>query len=280
MHDPRITPVRPDLAAEFLRGVVDAPRFAAGRVLRVAIGVAPVRGAPRPDAPLLTEALLGETVAVFDTQEGWCWGQLEADGYVGWLPEAAFEGDQGEPTHRVSALRSFRFPGPSIKLPPADVVPLNARVTVVGRNGTLAVLAGGGCVPDVHLCPLDRFDSDFVAVAERFAGVPYLWGGKTGLGLDCSGLVQVALMACGQVCPRDSDMQEASLGAAVTDWDAATLRRGDLIFWQGHVAIARGDGTIIHANAHHMAVAIEPAGQAIVRIAAAGFPVRAIRRPA
>src|SRR5205085_2621638 len=152
--------------------------------------------------------------------------------------------DPGPPlTHKVAALRTFMFPGPSIKLPPLGALSFGARVAIVREEGAFAVTASGVYLPARHLAPLDLHEPDFVAVAERFVGVPYLWGGKTSLGLDCSGLVQVALAACGISCPRDSDMQESGLGAPVApDADFSNLRRGDVMFWKGHVAIVR-DGT-------------------------------------
>lgn len=278
--DPRLTPARPDLAAKHLQGKVQAARFVEGKSREVIEPQAPVRAAPRPDAPLLTEALQGERVTIYDTDgEGWAWGQLEADRHVGWLPESAL-GAPGPPaTHKVAALRTLVFPGPSIKLPPLATLPLGATLTIVRVEDRLAVTPAGGYVPAVHLQPIGEFESDFVAVAERFAGVPYLWGGKTALGLDCSGLVQVALNACRIACPRDSDMQEAALGAPLAPAaDFSNLERGDLLFWKGHVAIVRGRESLIHANAFHMAVAIEPVVQAIVRIRAGGAELTSIRR--
>ena len=275
--DPRLTPARPDLAASHLRGKVEAARFVDGIVQEVVIGLAPVRAAPSHDATMLTEALLGERVTIYETdEEGWAWGQLAGDGYVGWLPAAALLAPGPAPTHKVVALRTLVFPGPSIKLPPAEALPLGARIAVVRSHETFAVTPTGGHVPMQHLAPLDTAESDFVAVAERFLGTPYLWGGKTSLGLDCSGLVQVALTACGVACPRDSDMQEAALGKSVS---LAGLQHGDLIFWKGHVAIARGRNSMIHANAFHMAVAIEPVAESLARIGAAGSQVTSVRRP-
>jgi cell wall-associated NlpC family hydrolase len=169
------------------------------------------------------------------------------------------------------------FPGPSIKLPPLEAPPLGARLAIARIEDRMAVTQSGAYVPAAHLAPVGEYETDFVAVAERFLGTPYLWGGKTALGLDCSGLVQVALTACGVACPRDSDMQEEVLGTAVAA-DLSALRRGDLIFWKGHVAIVRGPDSLLHANAHHMAVAIEPVAQAVVRIRNAGSEITSIRR--
>jgi cell wall-associated NlpC family hydrolase len=276
--DPRVTPARADLAAKELEGKVSAARYVAGRVCEVVEPQAPLRPEPRPDAPLSTEALSGERVTIYDSNaEGWAWGQLESDRYVGWLPRGALAEPGPPPTHKVAAPRTLAFPGPSIKLPPLQSLPLGARLAVVRAHGRFAVTQSGAYVPDVHLTPIGAYAADFVAAAERFLGVPYLWGGKTTFGLDCSGLVQVALGACGIACPRDSDMQEAALGRAVSA-DPSDLRRGDLIFWKGHVAIVRDRASLLHANAFHMAVAIEPIAEAIARFRDGGCELTGVRR--
>jgi cell wall-associated NlpC family hydrolase len=278
--DPRITPARPDLAARSLEGQVEAERFVDPTVCEVFDPRAPLRRAPIPDAPLETEALKGERVAVYETtEEGWCWGQLESDGYVGWIPANALTTTVAEPTKKVSALSTLVFPAPNIKVPPIEALPFGALVAVERLEGPFAVTTYGGFIPARHLAPLDRYETDYVAVAERFLDSPYLWGGKTHLGIDCSGLVQVAMTACGIACPRDSDMQEDKLGTSMSALGALSMpQRGDLIFWPGHVALVRDRKTIIHANAHHMAVAIEPLDQAIARIKEAGSEVRSVRR--
>lgn len=278
--DPRVTPWRADLAAKHLEGKVEAARFAEGRVMEVIAPQAPLRHEPRADAALDTEALKGERVTVYDSNaEGWSWGQLAADHYVGWLPSAALAPLGPPPTHKVAALRAFVFPGASIKLPPREALPFGAALNIVRMQERLAVTASDGYVPVAHLVPVSNKERDFVAVAERFVGTPYLWGGKTALGLDCSGLVQIALSACGLSCPRDSDVQERALGAPV-DHNAPSFKfaRGDLIFWSGHVAIARDRDSLVHANAFHMAVAIEPAAEAIARILGAGSQITSVRR--
>ena len=276
--DPRVTPARADLAAKFLEGQVAAPRYVEGRVYEVIAPQVPMRQAPRPDAPLDTEALKGERVTVYDrNEEGWVWGQLATDNYVGWLPLGALVAPGPEPTHEVAALRTFAFPGPSIKAAPVEAFPFGAKLAITRFDDRMAVTANGLYVPAVHLKPVGETASDFVAVAERFLGAPYLWGGKTALGLDCSGLVQVGLTACGVSCPRDSDMQERALGKGVAI-DLAAFKRGDLMFWKGHVAIVRDRINFLHANAFHMAVAIEPIGEAIARIRAAGSEITSVRR--
>jgi cell wall-associated NlpC family hydrolase len=241
---------------------------------------APVRRSPSPDSSLDTQALRGERVTVHETTpEGWCRGALEADGYAGWLPANALAAPGPAPTHKIAVPRTLVFPGPSIKLPPIEGLSLGCRLAIARIEEPFAVLHTGGYVPARHLARLDAIAPDMVAVAEQFLHVPYLWGGKTSLGLDCSGLVQIALTACGLPCPRDSAMQEAALGAprAFTP-GRFDLGRGDLLFWKGHVAIARDERTLIHANAFHMAVAIEPIGEALARIAAAGSELSSVRR--
>jgi cell wall-associated NlpC family hydrolase len=278
-YDPRTTAARPDLAAKYLEGKVKAARFVEGTVREVRDTQTPMRGQPSPDAALTTEALRGDQVTVYEeTAEGWCWGQLTSDGYVGWLSANALGTPGAAPTHKVAALRTLVFPAPSIKHPPLEGLPLGSRVAVLGTEKEFAVLANG-YLPVRHLAALDAVEPDFVTIAERFVGVPYLWGGKTSLGIDCSGLVQVALTAAGIGCPRDSDMQEVALGNSVTPAPHFTnLQRGDLMFWKGHVAIAVNAHRIVHANAFHMAAVIEPLAEAVARIRAAGLEVRSVKR--
>jgi cell wall-associated NlpC family hydrolase len=278
--DPRVAPARADLAAKSLEGKVKATRYVEGRVMEVIEPQAPLRREPRPDAPLDTEALKGERVTIYDSNaEGFAWGQLAADEYVGWLPSDALAPPIAAPTHKVAALRTLVFPGPDIKLEPVEALPFGAKLAVARIEDRMAVTQAGFYVPAVHLKPVGDYESDFVAVAERFLGAPYLWGGKTALGLDCSGLVQIALTACGAACPRDSDMQERALGEFISATpDFSDFRRGDLVFWRGHVAIARDGSSFLHANAFHMAVAIEPIAEAIARIGRAGGGITSVRR--
>jgi hypothetical protein len=278
--DPRTTPARHDLAARHLAGIVEAPRFVEGEAYEIGAPQAPVRSAPSHEASLLTEALKGERLTIYDiNEEGWAWGQLVGDGYVGFVPASALCASGPLPTHKVAALRTLVFPGASIKLPPMETLSFGSRLVVARVDGPFAITASGGYVPTLHLTPMETMETDFVAVAERFLETPYLWGGKSSLGVDCSGLVQLALAACGVPCPRDSDMQERALGSALAPpFQFEQWRRGDLVFWKGHVAIVRDETSLVHANAHHMAVAFEAIASSIARIRVAGSEIVSVRR--
>ena len=279
--DKRLTAARYDLAASSLKGLIESPRYVEGDRMIVFNGFADVRREAVPDAPLDTQALHGEVVTVFDQDEdGWSWVQLERDSYVGYMPSAALSQDIARPTHRVHVLRSFLYGGPSIKLPPIAALSLNSQVTIVGTRERFAVTHRGHFIFADHLVPVEIYEPDFVSVAEKFLNLPYFWGGKTSFGLDCSGLVQNALEAAGQFAPRDTDMQEQALGTslAVLD-DLSGLKRGDLIFWKGHVGIMRDAHEMLHASGHQMLVVSEPLHVARDRILAnSAGPITSIKR--
>jgi cell wall-associated NlpC family hydrolase len=283
--DPRLNAFRPDLADARLAGQVEATRFVAGEHRRIIVPVAPIRHAPRADAAIDSEALQGETVRVFETTaEGWCWVQLEADGYVGFVAAEAIGPIAPEPTHRVTALRTFVYPAADMKLPPLATLAFGSRIALgepaeTRKTPYFWLADGSGAVVARHVAPVDAPpEADFVAVAARFLETPYLWGGRSAFGIDCSGLVQAALAATGRAAPRDSDQQAAALGAPVEGGVDADLARGDLVFWTGHVGILRDATTLLHASGHHMAVVAEPLDVAIARYAGLGVAPTGVRR--
>jgi cell wall-associated NlpC family hydrolase len=277
--DPRRHPYRDDLAAERLRGRVAAARYVRGEARQVVHPAAPLW--PRPDARegWATQALFGERVTVYEEKRGWAWVQLERDGYVGYLNARSLSAQVKTPTHRVRVPGTFLYAAADAKALTGPHLSLTSLLTIAETGAAFSRLVDGAFVPTRHIAELGRFAPDFVAVAERFVGTPYVWGGKTRLGLDCSGLVQVAMHAAGLDCPRDSDMQLAELGREVAVRTGLEgLQRGDLVFWKGHVGIMTDAFMLLHANAHHMAVVAEPLMSAVERIARAGLPIAAIRR--
>jgi cell wall-associated NlpC family hydrolase len=278
LPDRRRHAYRDDLAAETLRGVVEAKRYVTGQPRQVSAPSLPLRREPRFNATLDTEALLGETVTIYDESEGWAWVQLARDGYVGYMPSEGLARDIVPPTHRIVALRTYVYSEPDAKTPPLSLLSLNARFTSSGTDGKFLALAGGGHVFAGHAVPIGEVAPDFVVVAQAFLGTPYLWGGRTSVGLDCSGLVQLAVEAAGYAAPRDADMQAAELGRAIDLRKDAKLRRGDLVFWEGHVGIMTSAKDFLHANAFHMAVEAEPFAAAKRRIKAAGYEMNCVRR--
>lgn len=254
--DRRRHPFRPDLAAWHLKDQVTAERYVVSEPHVVTAGRAPLRAAPDPARPLDSEVIFGEGFDVYDRRDGWAWGQCATDGYVGWVPLAALAAGRVVPTHILTARYSFLFPAPDVKAPPLDTLPMGAGLAVAADHGRFLKLADGrGFVFAGHAVPLERWEvaPDPVVVAERLLGVPYLWGGRSPLGIDCSGLVQLCLAAIGVQAPRDSDMQREELGERVE----GPPRRGDIACFPGHVALMRDESHVIHATAHSLSVCIE-----------------------
>lgn len=279
--DPRLNAYRPDLAADALRGKVGSARFTAGRPWQVAAGTLPLLTHPLPDARLGSELLFGETVDVFEISDGWAWLQNRTDGYVGYAVASALGEEVHAATHSLGALRSYRFRDPDLKSTVLDVLSMNSPVAVTGAENGFSELAAGGWVWTRHLAGPGEFEADHGAVALRFLGAPYRWGGRSSIGLDCSGLVQMALARCGKVAPRDTDMQARESGSLVTfDGDYSVLRRGDHVIWRGHCGFWLDEGRFVHANATDMMVSVAPLAEVAKHIEkVGGQKISAVRRP-
>lgn len=279
--DPRIHPYRADLAAEHLRDVVAAERYVTGTSKTVAAGSVSLRRTPQSDAAQDTELLFGETVTVYEEKDGWSWLQAAIDGYVGYAPTDALREKLGTATHHVAALRSYLFPKPDLKIPPNALLSMNSAVRVIDQDGAYSAVEGGGWLYARHLAVIGEYASDHAEVAQRFLGAPYYWGGKTSVGLDCSGLIQMALARCGRTVPRDSDMQENNIGIAIPfDGNLSVLKSGDLVYWPGHAGIWIDSDRFIHANATDMMVSIAPLKDVATYIKeATGDDIRTVRRP-
>ena len=285
--DLRLHPLRDDLAGAELKGRPELenrpqrPRFAEARPAQVAVGTLDLRRAPAHAAMLVSQLFHGDQVRVYEAKDGWAWLQNTRDGYVGYAEAAALREEIEVPSHWVRVPRSFVFPKSDEKAPPLDALPMTAGVRVLSERGTYSEVAwadSAGWVPTRHLLAEGETVEDFVATALAFLGMPYLWGGRTSLGLDCSGLVQVALAAAGIPALRDSDQQEASLGELRPLDEPAS--RGDLLYMPGHVVIALDAWRVVHANAHDMMTSIEPLEDLVARVQAeSGAGITSIRRP-
>ncbi len=267
MIDRRINAFRPDLADSALAGIVTAPRYADGVYHRCTWPGVTIHADPDGQSTAVSSLLLGETFIAFDVVGGWAWGQCLHDRYVGWIEAAALVPHGDLPaTHWVIAPLAPVFAAPDIKAHVMLVLPMMARLVADGIHGRF-VAAASGFVHDRHLAPLTVHRSDPAAVALSLVGAPYVWGGRSALGLDCSGLTQTALRACGVFCPRDSDQQAATFAAI----DPSDRRRGDLVTFPGHVGILADADTLIHANAHWMSTVAEPLADVAARLAPTAF---------
>ena len=282
--DKRLHAFRGDLADRKLAGRVQADRFVAGTEMRVACPVLDMLAAPGPDAGVNTQLLHGASVTVFDMRDGYAWVQAREDGYVGYVDAEALAAPGEAATHVVSAPRSFLYREPDMKKPRTATLSMGSLLAVTGyaetRGTRYALLSSGEAIVEGHLRSVGEHASDWVAIAEALEHTPYLWGGASGFGIDCSGLIQLAMRMAGMAALRDSDMQVASLGEQIEpSADFAGLRRGDLVFWKGHVAIMTDARNIIHANGHTMLVSREPLAQAVTRIGYLYGQPTGFRRP-
>ena len=282
--DKRLNAYRPDLADIALRGKVEAARFVAGEKRVVTDAVLDLKDHPGAGSPTGTQALLGETVILFDEADGLAWIQLDDDRYVGYVHSGGLGPTGPDPSHIVTVPRTFIYEDADLRSPVRNACSMGSRVTPVEAQTTRGtdylVLEGGGAVIAGHVAPLPAAAPDYVAMAALFLQTPYLWGGTSGFGLDCSGLVRLAMAMCGKIVPRDTDMQAAGLGAEIDPGpDYAGLQRGDLVFWKGHVAIAEDNKMAIHASGHSMQVVREPIHDTIDRIARLYGSPTCVRRP-
>lgn len=282
--DKRLNVYRPDLADISLKAKVQADRYVAGEKRVVTEPVLDLLDNPDPASSIGTQALMGETVTVFDERDGLSWIQLDDDRYVGYVRSEGLGAARPDATHIVTVPRTFLYKDPDLRSPVQAVFSMAGRLSPVDTQTTRGteyrVLENGSAVIAAHIAPRPFAAPDYVAVAEKFLQTPYLWGGTSGFGLDCSGLVRLAMAMCGTIVPRDTDMQAASLGVEIDPGEEFDrLQRGDLVFWKGHVAIAEDDRMAIHASGHAMQVVREPVRDAINRIARLyGKPIGA-RRP-
>lgn len=275
LPDPRVTPYRPDLAAASLRGVVPAERFVEGAPRQARAGRVPVAAEPDPAARRVSELLFGEVFTVYDERPGWAWGQCATDGYVGWVPAQALSDRVHAPTHRLKVLRSFVFPEPDLKTPPLDTITLGTPLAIAGQRDGWCGLAGGGWVFARHVEPKGAPPHDPVDTALVFLGTPYLWGGRSSIGIDCSGLVQAAFAMANLAVPRDSDMQRAMVGVPVPKGGQGfAFRRGDVVGFPGHVGLMLDGTRLVHATGFHLAVCVEP----VADVAARAGGILAVRR--
>ena len=273
--DARTLLARPDLADAGLEGLVRADHYAEATPMRCTLAQAGVLKTAQDGAEQQDELLFGEIFEVLEIRDGWAWGQARRDGYVGFVRAEALAAEGEAPTHRVAALRTCGFVRPDLKSKVTALLSLNSLVRPSEIQGGYADCGEAGWIFARHLAPIGVFETDPVSVAELYLGAPYLWGGRSSLGLDCSGLVQQAFYAVGRACPRDTDQQLAAFDETP---GRTELRRGDLVFWKGHMGVMLDGTRMIHANAHHMAVAIEPLDGALARIEKAGVPFVGYRR--
>ncbi len=298
MFDPRVTPARPECAAERLRGRVEALLFSPGAQFRVSMPAEALRAAPAGDAEQWNQALLGDDFTVYDQigegADEWVWGQLARDLYVGWMRRSALSPSaiMSPVTHSVMVRRTYAFSRPDLKSAPLALLSRNCRIAATEESGRFTRDPAVGWIVSDHLAPLGIWRSDPVAVAVEDLGAVYQWGGVENVGLDCSGLVQMAFLAAGLAVPRDTDMQRKVLGENLLIGDgpdgsrntgeysplSVELRRGDLIFWQGHVGMMCDSDSLLHANAFHMATRMEKLEECAQRLFPRAGPILAVKR--
>lgn len=283
--DHRLHAYKDGLADKRLQDRVEAPAFVDGTLKQVTIAVAPMYRRGSEEAAIDSEVLFGETLRVFEERDGWAWCQADVDDYVGYVPSSALSETIHVATHRVTALLTPLYPKAELRRPPVQRLSFGSRVAIVGtetvRDLDYVVLADGSAIAASHVLPIaESIKTDFVSVCERFIGLPYVWAGRSSLGVDCSGLLQLAMMMTGPCPLRDSDMQEMSIGSELDLSNGLpNLQRGDLIFWKGHVGVASDPDTVLHASGRTMTVLEDPLVEMVERLEGKGLPVTTVRRP-
>ena len=285
--DRRVTPARADIAARAMEPVIASERYADPVPMQVSSPVAPIFRSPSVSAPRETELLLGELFDAYEITDDWVWGQHRGDNYVGYVERCHLDQQDRARDSQVCVLRTLIFSEPDIKSRPFYFLSLGALLGVSETIGRFAVIDGGGFAITDHIAPVGRPIADLVRTAYLFLHTPYLWGGRSSLGLDCSALVQLAAAQAGIALPRDTDMQETaigngvpgiSVGQSLTEAQEIGLERGDLVFWRGHVAIMVDDRSIIHANGTYMKVTVDPLAEFAARVETETGPVTSVKR--
>ncbi len=279
--DRRITPVRNDLAADWLRDKFKAERYAAGEPCTVIRDGAPLHFSPERSATMESQLIHGEVFQVYEQRDGWCWGQNLTDNYVGYVPAVDLAADLPAPDHQVAALHCHLYTEPDLKRPTAGIISMSARVKIIDIDGKFCRIASGYWLHSRHLVSLDYNTQDLIGTAVKFIGVPYLWGGRTAQGLDCSSLVQITMAMAGIPAPRDSDLQEAGLGTPVAmdnPRDFSRIEEGDLVFFPGHVGLFVNDWRFLHASAFDMQVSLHGFSDVLDRANSDNAGVTSIRR--